>query len=163
VLLGKAQDIMNQSSIIQFTVYGEPVAQGRPRFSTQGGFVKAYDPAKSKDFKKYVKLVASDHQPTALLEGPLQLYVRVYKPTLKSFSKKKKVAAEKGELRPTTKPDVDNYVKGIKDALKNVIWHDDSQVVDLHVSKWYSDKPRVEVTIQALIPDKSQQLNLSRR
>ncbi len=25
---------------------GEPCAQGRPRFSTHGGFVKAYDPAK---------------------------------------------------------------------------------------------------------------------
>jgi Holliday junction resolvase RusA-like endonuclease len=102
--------------MIQFTVYGTPVAQGRPRFSSQGGFTRAYDPKKSKDFKKYVKLVAADHRPKKLLEGPLQLFIRVYKPTLKNFSKKKLVAAESGELRPVTKPDVDNYVKGIKDA-----------------------------------------------
>lgn len=143
--------------MIQFTVYGEPVAQGRPRFSTQGGFVKVYDPAKSKDFKKYVKLVASEYRPASLLEGPLQLFVRVYKPTLKSFSKKKKVAAEHGELRPTTKPDVDNYVKGIKDACNQIIWKDDSQVVELHVSKWYSESPRVEVLVKPL---DLQQLNL---
>jgi Holliday junction resolvase RusA-like endonuclease len=133
--------------VIQFTVYGNPVAQGRPRFSTQGGFTKAFDPAKSKDFKKYVKLVASEHRPDHLLDGPLKMEVKIYKSTLKSFSKKKTQQAESGIIRPTTKPDVDNYVKGVKDALNSVIWKDDSQVVDLVVSKWYSEQPRVEVTI----------------
>jgi Holliday junction resolvase RusA-like endonuclease len=133
--------------MIQFTVYGNPVAQGRPRFSTQGGFTKAYDPAKSKDFKKYVKLVASEHRPDHLLDGPLKMEVKIYKSTLKNFSKKKTQQAENGIIRPTTKPDVDNYVKGVKDALNSVIWKDDSQVVDLVVSKWYSEQPLVEVTI----------------
>ncbi|WP_025727740.1 RusA family crossover junction endodeoxyribonuclease [Heyndrickxia ginsengihumi] len=145
--------------MISFTVLGEPVAQGRPRFSTQGGFVKAYDPAKSRDFKKYVRLVASQYAPSQLLEGPLKMEVVVYKPSLKSFSKKKKAAAERGELRPVTKPDVDNYVKGIKDACNQVIWKDDSQVVDLHVSKFYSEKPRVEVKIWP-IEKQVEQLNL---
>ncbi|OAT74541.1 RusA family crossover junction endodeoxyribonuclease [Parageobacillus thermoglucosidasius] len=136
--------------MIQFTVYGEPVAQGRPRATMIDGHIRMYDPKKSRDFKKYVKLVASEHRPEKLLEGPIFLEVKVYKPILKSFSKKKKAAAEAGQLRPTTKPDVDNYVKGVKDALKNVIWKDDSQVVDLHISKWYSETPRVEITIAPL-------------
>ncbi len=129
--------------MIQFTVYGTPVAQGRPRFSSQGGFARAYDPKKSKDFKKYVKLVAAEHRPKKLFEGPLQLFIRVYKPTLKNFSKKKLAAAESGELRPVTKPDVDNYVKGIKDACNQILWKDDSQVVELLASKWFSEKPRI--------------------
>lgn len=136
--------------MIQFTVYGEPVAQGRPRFSNQGGFTKVYDPAKSKDFKKYVKLVAAEHRPEHLLDGPLQMDVKIYKASLKGFSKKKAALAEEGALRPVTKPDVDNYVKGVKDALKSVIWKDDSQVVDLHISKWYSEIPRIEITINEL-------------
>jgi Holliday junction resolvase RusA-like endonuclease len=135
---------------IQFIVYGEPVAQGRPRAANINGRIRMYDPKKSSDFKDYVRLVASEHRPEQLLEGPISLVVKVYKPTLKSFSKKKKVAAEAGHLRPTSKPDVDNYVKGVKDALKNVIWKDDSQVVDLHISKWYSETPRVEITIVPL-------------
>jgi Holliday junction resolvase RusA-like endonuclease len=133
--------------IIQFTVYGTPVAQGRPRFSSQGGFTRAYDPKKSKDFKKYVKLVAAEHRPKKPFEGPLQLFVRVFKPSLKSFSKKKLAAAESGELRPITKPDVDNYVKGIKDACNNILWKDDSQIVELLASKWYSETPRVEIMV----------------
>ncbi|MDP5274001.1 RusA family crossover junction endodeoxyribonuclease [Chengkuizengella axinellae] len=137
--------------MIKFTVLGEPVAQGRPRASAKGGFVRMYDPKKSRDFKDYVKLAASEHAPEKLLEGALHMKVKVYKPSLKSFSKKKKLQAENGELRPLTKPDVDNYVKGIKDALNKVIWNDDSQVIELEVSKWYSEKPRVEIEIKEAI------------
>ncbi|BBU40714.1 hypothetical protein APP_30060 [Aeribacillus pallidus] len=143
---------------IQFTVYGEPVAQGRPRAANINGHIRMYDPKKSSDFKNYVRLVASEHRPDKLLEGPISLTVKVYKKSLKSFSKKKIAAAESGQLRPTSKPDVDNYVKGVKDALKNVIWKDDSQVVDLHISKWYSETPRVEITI---VPLDEQQQTLS--
>jgi Holliday junction resolvase RusA-like endonuclease len=136
--------------MIKFTVYGEPVAQGRPRATTINGHVRMYDPKKSNDFKKYVKLVASQYRPEELITGPIAMKVSIYKPSLKSFSKKKKIEAEKGDLRPITKPDVDNYVKGIKDALKSVIWKDDSQVVDLYISKWYSEKPRIEIEISEL-------------
>ena len=136
--------------MIKFTVWGEPVAQGRPRATTINGRVKMYDPKKSSEYKNYIRLVASQHAPKELLDGPLRLDVKIYKPTLKSFSKKKKEMAEQGVLRPTTKPDVDNYVKAIKDALKNVIWKDDSQVVDLQVSKYYSEKPRIEVKIEQI-------------
>ena len=48
-------------------ILGDPVAQGRPRFSRQGGFVKAYDPAKSRDYKQYFRLVASEDAPDAPL------------------------------------------------------------------------------------------------
>lgn len=134
--------------MISFTVYGEPVAQGRPRASTFGGFVRMYDPKKSSDYKDYVRLAASEHAPEKLIEGPVALQLRVYKPIPKSFSGKKAARAEAGELRPTSKPDVDNYVKGIKDALKGVIWKDDSQVVELSAGKYYGQRPRVEISIR---------------
>nr|WP_286673097.1 RusA family crossover junction endodeoxyribonuclease [Bacillus subtilis] len=63
-------------------------------------------------------------------------------------TQKRRKRAENGLLRPTTKPDVDNYVKGVKDALNHLIYKDDSQVVDLKVSKFYSEEPRVEVMIK---------------
>lgn len=136
--------------MIQFTVYGEPVAQGRPKFSTIGGFPRAYDPKKSRDFKDYVRLAATEHAPAALLEGPLGIAVTAFRSTPKSFSKKKAVAAELGEILPVSKPDADNYLKGVKDALKGVIWKDDSQVVDAFVRKRYSARPRIEVMIKEL-------------
>lgn len=134
--------------MIVFTVYGEPVAQGRPRATVMRGHIKMYDPKKSSDYKDYVRLAASQHAPERLLEGPLSLQIRIFRPIPSHISKKKVEQAEAGILRPTTKPDTDNYVKGIKDALKGVIWKDDSQVVDLVASKYYGVRPRVEVTIK---------------
>ncbi|WCK55407.1 RusA family crossover junction endodeoxyribonuclease [Aneurinibacillus sp. Ricciae_BoGa-3] len=136
--------------MITFTVYGEPIAQGRPRATTINGHVRMYDPAKSREYKDYIKLAAADHAPTVLLEGPLSLVVKVYRPIPKSFSKKKTAAAETGQIRPTTKPDADNYLKGIKDALKNIMWKDDSQIVSVTVTKFYSQRPRIEVSIETL-------------
>ncbi|UOQ43375.1 RusA family crossover junction endodeoxyribonuclease [Halobacillus salinarum] len=137
--------------MIEFTVLGEPVAQGRPRAGkTRKGKTVLYDPQKSRDFKQYVGLVASQHAPSELLEGPLNVKVKVYKPMLKRFSKKRTQEAESGLYRPLTKPDVDNYAKGIKDALNKVIWNDDSQVVEFTISKWYSSKPRIEVEVSEL-------------
>ena len=37
---------------IKLVIYGEPIAQGRPRFTTVNGFARAYDPAKSRNFKE---------------------------------------------------------------------------------------------------------------
>lgn len=136
--------------MITFTVYGEPVAQGRPRASTQGGFVRMYDPEKSKDYKDYVRLAAAEHAPNVLLEGPLGMMLTVYRSIPKSFSKKKVIQAEAGEIRPVSKPDVDNYLKGVKDALKGIIWKDDSQVVEVFAQKRYSARPRIEVKIKDL-------------
>lgn len=133
--------------MIEFTVYGEPVAQGRPRFTARGGFSKAYDPEPSREYKQYVKLMASQNRPHTPIEGPVSLTLIIYRPLLKSMSKKKKAAAVAGTLRPIKKPDVDNVAKGIMDAMTGIIWQDDKQVVDLHVTKFYSDQPRVDIKV----------------
>ena len=124
---------------ILFEIPGEPVAQGRPRAGKSwGGKTVLYDPDKSRDFKQYVKLVGSQHAPKELITGPIDLAVDIYRATPKKYqTKPKQDLIEKGELRPTTKPDVDNYVKGVKDGLNKVIWQDDSQAVRLAVRKFY--------------------------
>lgn len=134
---------------IKITVPGQPVPQGRPKFTTKP-FVRAYDPPKSARYKKLVAYHAMQHKPKQLLEGELSVEILVFKESLKSFSKKKMELAESGQLRPVTKPDADNYAKGPLDALKGIIWKDDGQVVDLVARKFYSSKPRIEVTIRTL-------------
>jgi Holliday junction resolvase RusA-like endonuclease len=135
---------------IHLVIPGEPVAQARPRFSSQGGHVRAYDPAKSRDYKQYIRLAASQQMGTTPpLEGALALGMCVYRAIPKSFSKRRRDAAERGEIWPTTKPDLDNYVKAAKDALNGIVWADDSQIVSYiePFGKFYSDKPRIEITV----------------
>lgn len=137
---------------IELVVYGNPVAQGRPRFSRQGGFVKTYDPAKSKDYKAQIRL---ELQP--LLSRPefipidrdCRLSLTVYRAIPKSFSKKKWQEALSGKIRPTTKPDTDNYVKGVLDALNGTVLKDDSVVCEIFARKFYSERPRIEVVLEA--------------
>ncbi|WP_425452797.1 RusA family crossover junction endodeoxyribonuclease [Ammoniphilus oxalaticus] len=135
---------------IKFTVLGEAVAQERARATTHRGRIRMYDPQNSRDFKQYVGLVASQHAPRKPLEGPLKVRLAIYRPMLKSFSRRRMGLAEHGLYRPTTKPDLDNYVKSISDALNKIIWKDDSQVVDLRVSKFYSEQPRIEIEVELL-------------
>lgn len=151
---------------INITVPGQPYPQARPRFTSfytgkkvfnkrlkrtvDETRVQAYDSEKSADYKKLVARYAMQHKPETLLEGALEVRIDIYKETLKSFSNAKKSAAEAKLLRPTTKPDADNYAKGPIDALKGIIWNDDGQVVDLLARKFYSSNPRIEITVRTL-------------
>jgi Holliday junction resolvase RusA-like endonuclease len=54
----------------------------------------------------------------------------------------------KGLLRPTKKPDYDNVQKIVGDALNQVAYKDDSQIVDSRVQKFWSYTPKIFVTIQ---------------
>lgn len=49
--------------IIKFEIPGVPVAQARPRASTVKGRVIMYDPAESRNYKKFVALIAKQHAP----------------------------------------------------------------------------------------------------
>ena len=132
-------------------VLGEPVAQGRPRFSRQGGFVKAYDPAKSRDYKSYVRLIAAQNAPDSPVEGAIEFSLRIYRAIPKGMPKYKREAAKAGTLRPVTKPDVSNVLKGVEDALKGVWYKDDSQIVGFGVlGKWYDERPRIEIMMREL-------------
>jgi Holliday junction resolvase RusA-like endonuclease len=68
----------------------------------------------------------------------------------KSASKKKRLLMEKGEIRPTKKPDIDNVVKVYADALNEIAYHDDTQIVSLVCEKYYSGEPRVEVRLESI-------------
>ena len=139
---------------LKFTVMGEPCAQGRPRFSTLGGYVKAIDPAKSRNQKSYIKYLATaaaKQQGWTYTDLPLYVEIIAYMGIPKSKPKKWRTAAICGRERPTKKPDVDNLFKLVTDALSGILYNDDKQIVSCRVQKWYSEEPRTEVKITEVI------------
>jgi Holliday junction resolvase RusA-like endonuclease len=135
------------------TIAGAPVPKGRPRLSTFGGHARAYTPQKTRRYEDLIRLEAGRiMEGRDQLQGPLFVRVAAFMPIPKSLSKAKTAAAIGGELRPQTKPDVDNFAKVI-DALNGIAWHDDSQVVHMVVSKHYSDRPRLELLARELSND----------
>ena len=73
-----------------FTVYGEPVAKGRPRFSTRGKFPVAYTPEKTKTYESEVGMMAKAAMGSSeAIEGPLEAFIYVSFEVNASYSKKR--------------------------------------------------------------------------
>ena len=138
---------------LKFEVPGSSIGQGRPKFSTINGHAKAYDPEKSRNYKAYVKLLATQamkEQGFTMIDGPCCLDIMAFFEVPKSKSKKFKERALLGLERPTKKPDIDNIVKALQDALNGLAYKDDSSIVYLSVAKCYSEIPRVEVILREI-------------
>ncbi len=111
--------------MIELFVHGEPVAQGRPRAYRRGNMVGFYDPKESKGWKTEIAKAAKDATP--FIPGiPLSMKMVFYLTKPKSVKR----------LYPIVKPDIDNFVKAVMDALKD-IWGDDCQVIQISAGKRY--------------------------
>lgn len=137
---------------VRFTVLGEPKGKGRPRATVSGGYAKVYTP---KDTVMYENLVRLEYRQQCgdymFPEGAvLDMRIAAFYSIPKSVSKKKRKQMEDGSIRPVKKPDMDNVVKSIADSLNGVAYRDDTQIVDCAVRKFYSDKPRVIITIKEI-------------
>lgn len=122
---------------LSFTVPGEPVPQPRPKVSTQGGFARAYVPAKHPIHRWKLDIVdtAVDlHMRNDVPDGwmPVSVYLVFRMPRPKSQTRKK---GPNPELPHVKRPDVDNLAKAVLDALTGVLWKDDGQVQRLAVTK----------------------------
>jgi len=131
-----------------FTIPGQPVAKGRPKFARRGAHVVAYTPAKTASYENLVKLAASTamrgSEPTA---RPVALQVTLNLQVPASWSNKRRAAAVAGTICATKKPDADNVLKGIKDGCNGIVWADDAQVVRIMIEKRYSETPSAVVHV----------------
>ena len=122
--------------IATFTVEGAPVGKGRPKFARRGNFVTAYTPAKTKTYEAVIAdFATTDMGAKPCSTGAVQLHVDAYMPIPASWSRAKKLRALRGEIHPTTKPDLDNVCKAGADALNGIAYKDDSQIVGLSMIK----------------------------
>lgn len=121
---------------IHFIIPGRPVGKGRPRFTRQG---HCWTPDKTVAYERDIKLAYWSTYRHWKYEADKALAVDIvlYYPRPKSMAKHKRLMAQKGVLRPTVKPDVDNVIKAILDALNGVAFDDDRQIVQVTCEKWY--------------------------
>ena len=131
-----------------FEIVGEPQGKGRPRFSTRGGFVKTYTPEKTASYENFVKLCYLNKYKGQKLDGEIIAEIIAYFSIPKSFSKKKRLEAIEGKIKPTKKPDTDNIAKTILDSLNGIAFEDDKQIVALLVNKLYGEEAKVVVTLK---------------
>lgn len=135
--------MLRDGRVISFTVYGRAVAKQRARtVRLPNGGVRTYTPQATVKWEHEIRLQALEHRPTDPLDGPIRLGATFYlsKPTSRP---KRAVWADR-------KPDADNLLKAVTDALEGVMWANDSRLVDVHVRKLYGSPPRVEIMIEPI-------------
>lgn len=128
---------------------GEPAGKGRPRFLRNG---KTYTPKATRERERsiaaYAKLAMAGYP--AVDHHELKVAITAFFGIPKSWARAKTERALDGSFR-TAPQDVDNIAKAVLDGLNGVVWADDKQVVDLHVSKGYAREPKTVVRIEPVL------------
>ena len=146
--------------MIEFTVFGVAQPKGSAKAFLPKGWTRPIvtsDNPKNRGWQQLVAEGASRalaQQPSAaLLEGAVRLVVVFYLPRPKKYQTRRYDGQAVAHL---TKPDLDKLVRSVKDALTRVVWHDDSQVIELIARKFYAtgdDAPHAEIRVEpAFIP-----------
>jgi Holliday junction resolvase RusA-like endonuclease len=132
---------------MEIRIYGDPAPQGSKRVFN-GRIVEASG-NKLKVWRKAIA-AACQNQVTeehSLLLGPVRVEVEFYLPRPASVTQKKRPL-------PIVPPDLDKLLRGLLDGIgqSEVIWGDDSQVVQIDAVKLYADEtePGATVTIYGL-------------
>lgn len=130
-----------------FEVIGDIKGKARPRVNTYT--CKAYTPENTKDYemliKQYFKLKYPRFVP---LENRVLVKIIAQFKVPKNVTKKEKGLIEEGLLSPTKKPDIDNIVKIVLDALNKMAFKDDNQITKLEVEKIYGQEEKIIVKIE---------------
>ena len=130
---------------MKLTIYGKPQPKERPRV-IRG---HAYTPTKTAQYEQRLAREWAARYPDQA-EGDLYVKMVFYMPIPTSWSRAKKELAERGMIRPSLRPDIDNLIKLVLDGLNGVAYLDDTQVVEIYASKAYSKEPRTEVVIEGI-------------
>lgn len=122
----------------EITIFGLPVAQPRQRHrvvtSGKRAFASNYTPSRHpvNAFKASVAEAASAECAGLMSTTPIRLMVCFAFPRPKSRCRKRDGV---GMIWHTSRPDIDNLLKAVTDAMTGIAWGDDSQVCSVNAEK----------------------------
>lgn len=122
---------------------GTPIPKGRPRFFRKGKHIGTFTPDRTRNYENMVMDAAREQFNSEPMDGPLSVTVTLYMPIPKSRERK----LREGDPH-VIRPDLDNCVKAVTDALNELVYEDDSQIHCLNARKVYGKEPRTEVEIE---------------
>lgn len=115
---------------------------GRPKPQKQTVHGKGYHWDPSKKDSNWIRLCVSE-QCKGVLRTPLDcaIYVKcTFTFTPPKTSKKRTLAMLLNEIKHTKRPDVDNCAYLVTNAMKGIVYKDDSQIWRLELTKLYGER-----------------------
>lgn len=129
------------------TILGDPKGKGRPRFNGR----VVYTPPETKVAECEIQTQFWLQNPLATTiprDKAVSVRILAFVKIPKSMPKRDRMRAETNELAPTKKPDADNILKLVMDALNGVAYEDDAQVVEVSCEKRYGLAPMTHIAIR---------------
>ena len=137
---------------IKFTVPGTPRGKQRPRVCRINGRSITYTPRQTAEYESQIK---SMYFKVANFKFeryvPLEVAILALFAPPKNASKKVRALMLGGEILPTKRPDGDNVIKVVLDALNGVAFHDDGQICKIYFEKMYAETPGIRVLIKNIV------------
>lgn len=133
-----------------FEIKGKPQGKARARtfYDNRIGKMRSVTPEKT---RSYEELIRWSYEAAGGKYGgadkPFGVAIVANYSVPKSWSQKKKKQALNGYIVPQVKPDCDNIVKAVLDALNGVAYADDKQVVFVKCTKQYSESASLKVNV----------------
>lgn len=150
-LLSKIRYMINRNlklkfKSLTFVFYFIPQATPRPRSSR---FSKVFYVKNAINYNElFGNFVKSCEEIDFKISTPCKFITKTYAPTPSSMSKEESILAELELIKNISKPDWDNLGKTYSDMVQKHLIIDDSLIFDGRVQKFYSIKPRIEITIE---------------
>lgn len=137
---------------MEFIVEGKPQGKARARvfYDSRVGKARGVTPTQTKSYEDLIRWKYKAAGGKYFGEETLQVAIEAFYPIPKSYSKAKKMNAADGFLRPTSKPDCDNIIKVVLDALNGVAYYDDKQVICVSCNKYYGETGYIKIKINKI-------------
>jgi Holliday junction resolvase RusA-like endonuclease len=126
-------------------VDGEPVAKARARMRRDG---HVYTPSRTVAYERMIGQLAALEmrgRPPLTVPVRVELLIELGVPT--SWPECKRAAAIVGDIRPASKPDLDNLAKSALDGIAGIVIHNDCQIVELRAVKKYGVAPKLLLSV----------------
>jgi Holliday junction resolvase RusA-like endonuclease len=121
---------------LTISVPGHPQGKGRARAFLRGSHIGHYTPEKTRTYEGIIRTFAvQEMRGRVPYEGPVRLHLTAFFAVPSTWSKIKTARALTQDIHPAKKPDLDNIVKAVSDALNGVVFKDDAQIVRTDCAK----------------------------
>lgn len=136
---------------VKFKVLGEPKGKQRPRFYSNRGRNVVYTPKQTTEYEQKIRVSYKRLLSEKIPKGtPLEINITALFSIPKKFNKEQRQNALNGKIMPTKKPDGDNVIKIVLDALNDTAYVDDSQVCGINFVKKYGEIPQIIIEIREI-------------
>lgn len=125
---------------VDFFVAGIPKAQPRVKAFVRGGHAGVYTPDSAESWKQAVRQQATANAPESTVAHPVRVSLDFFLPRPKTHCKRDGSLKENSPVWHCKKPDLDNLIKAVTDAITDTqrIWLDDSQICQISATKTYA-------------------------